>query len=351
MSLTNWVAKQVDTATGQDWRARALRSAAIIQPEAFRKHERIRPIIGISAAKGDSKSLAAMMSLVRAQGGTPIFIGNHAERIRLGVENGVEFDLAKLDAVVVLGNDLDIDPRKYGQAIHSDTKIETDLARAAYEETLLAKALERKIPVLAICGGMQRLNVLGGGTLHQHIPDIVGNDNHNQRDLPPFIPVQFVNLLPGTQLQAVAEHSEEGVYVPSPLKLPNDVSVENSMHHQAVAIVRPGFRAAALSNEGLIEAIEPDPNGPYAGQYIIGVQWHPEFAPSQLSANIVKDVVEHAKSFATHKQRRPHVPESAAYRESLLSSMPGLGAKSLPQSLAAYVENRRSQLVDTAYAR
>lgn len=249
-------------------------------------------IIGISGASGDSKSVAAMMTSLRAQGAEPVFLGNYAVADAADAANLVREKISYLDGVVVLGNDADIDPAKYGQKPHPKTNIEKGHAREWFEEALITQAMEKNIPLLGVCGGMQRINVLGGGTLHQHVPDLVGDNHHNQDKIAPFVPVQFVATLPGSRLSTMAK----GQYTPSHVPLPDGVAMENSFHHQAVAEVRQDFKIAAISDDGIVEAIESkDPN-----RYVIGVQWHPEFGASDLSAKLTKDFTEHAREFAKH---------------------------------------------------
>lgn len=273
-------------------------SPAVAPPVPAAGESSRSPIIGISGASGSSKSVAAMISNIRAQGAIPVFLNNYALQDEKDAERMVAEKLKHLDGIIVLGNDQDIDPAKYGQPKHEKTVIETGHARAWFEEALIAQALAKNIPLLGVCGGMQRINVLGGGTLHQHVPDLVGDNHHAQGDkdqgeIAPFIPVQFVATLPGSRLSAMAK----GQYTPSHTALPDGVAMENSFHHQAVAEVRPDFKIAAVAEDGIVEAIESK----NPSQYVIGVQWHPEFGASDLSAKLTKDFVTHARDYArTH---------------------------------------------------
>ncbi|MDE3059964.1 MAG: gamma-glutamyl-gamma-aminobutyrate hydrolase family protein [Pseudomonadota bacterium] len=266
-----------------------------------------QPVIGISGANTSSKSVAAMVSQIRSAGAIPVFLGNHAPRIKDGLEQAVKADMARLDALVVMGNDGDIDPAKYGKPRHEKTNIETDAARAAYEEAALGAALEAGMPVLGVCGGMQRLNVLGSGTLHQHVPDIVGDNHHaqgakDQGEIAPFVPVQFVHVEEGTKLAALAGPIP-GLYTPQNQKLPPGWVPENSFHHQAVDEVRRDFRVAAMSDDGIIEAIEPKPDSKYGRQFVLGVQWHPEFGASMLGPKIASGLVQAAREYSIDRQK------------------------------------------------
>lgn len=278
-----------------------------------------KPIIGISGSAADSKSVTAMMVMVRSLGAEPMLLANHDARIRDagGLEEAVTQDLNMVDAVLVMGNNADIDPAKYGQQPHEKTKIETDDARAAYEEAIIQKSLEEKVPLLGICGGHQRINVLAGGTLNQHVPDEVGDDHHMQGSVPGYIPVQYVNIEEGSKLSKIAGEIG-GLYTPTHEKLPPNVVMENSFHHQAVDKVGAGFVVSAKSSDDVIEAIEADPNGVFKDQFVIGVQWHPEFGASPLGPKLVGEVIEAAKAYRKEKPRTQFVDVLA---ETLQSSM------------------------------
>lgn len=276
--------------------------------------EESSPVIGISGGDSNSASVRAMVAMLRGSGATPVVITNHEQRIAglspEQVQQKAAADLAAMSAVIVMGNDGDIDPAKYGQQAHPKTVIEKNPSRAAYEEALIKQALNDKVPLLGVCGGMQRLNVLNGGSLIQHVPDVVGHEFHNQGDMPGYIPVQFVSINKDTKLGNIAG-SIKGIYTPGH-SLPEGVVMENSFHHQAVDKVGSGLRVAAQSVEppiegqksrSVVQAIEADPAGPYANQFVMGVQWHPEFGASALAPKLVGAVVGEAKQFAkTHNK-------------------------------------------------
>lgn len=278
------------------------------------------PIILISGQSKDSKSVAAAVAMVRAQGGEPRIVTEHGGR------NAMQ-DMKGVSGILLLGNDTDIDPAEYGQAKHPKTKSEAEVgdkpetftqrqARTAYEKELLAVALDRRTPILGICGGMQRLNVLLGGDLYQHIPDFLGNDSHAQTEAP-WVPVQPVTLIPGTRLgQMGKEIQVQHQMVPAPGAFDANMPsvMENSFHHQAVDRLGVGLRPSALYSETftdpatgeskrLVAAYEPDPNGPLAGHSITGVQWHPEFGASPLGPKIFNDFV----SAARERSQQPEI--------------------------------------------
>jgi len=117
------------------------------------------------------------------------------------------------------------------------------------------------VPLLAICRGMQVLNVCRGGTLHQHLPDLLG---HGRHDGPPNgFGLHQVRVSPDSALAAI---------------LPEDGFFEvPTHHHQAVDLLGDGLKAVAWEEDGTIEAVEPGPTelDGFSG-FVLGVQWHPE---------------------------------------------------------------------------
>ena len=284
------------------------------------------PVVGISGSSADSLSVKAMVRQLIEAGATPLFLGNHANR------NAAE-DLKKIDALVVLGNNADLDPASYGEAKGAHTNNEMDSAegraRAAYEQALLKGAVEMKMPTLGVCGGMQRINIMMGGSLHQHIPDLIGHDEHSQQDykIDGFVPVQPILLGHDTMLSKIAA-GITAIYSPGH-DAPPLLLLENSMHHQAVNLVGEGLRPCAFSDDKvklpdgrdslLIEAIEADPNGKYGKQVLLGVQWHPEFGASPLGEKIADFMVGSAKEYAQANNLQHSQQE--VVRENLLSSL------------------------------
>ena len=291
-----------------------------------------RPVIGISGGNADSASVRAMMTQITSSGAIPIYLGNHAKR-------DATADIEKIDALVVMGNNADIDPERYGQVKHTKTIPESATpegkARADYEYALMEKALQSGMPLLGVCGGMHRLNVITGGDLHQHIPDLIGNNDHAQEayNIAPFVPVEPIHLEKNSTLAHIGD-SILSVFVPWHKEY---VYNENSMHHQSVNHVGKGLRAAAHAEDSLpdgsklIEAIEADPNGPFKNQFVLGVQWHPEFSASELGAKIATRVTEEAQSFA-RAHNREHPPEQAQM-ENILSAIDTVKMPSSPTNV------------------
>ncbi len=162
--------------------------------------------------------------------------------------------LSLCEGVVITGGDFDIAPERYGEARRPGCRRSNE-PRTAFEWALCEAALAARHPVLGICGGMQLLNVLRGGSLHQDLSTERGLSGHERAGAPrpPTHPVQVV---PGTLLARTAGRG--------PLTV-------NSTHHQAVDGVGVGVLVSGRAPDGVVEAIEL-PDLPFA----LGVQWHPE---------------------------------------------------------------------------
>ena len=133
--------------------------------------------------------------------------------------------------------------------------------RDAWDLAVTASALSLGVPLLAICRGMQVLNVLRGGTLHQHVQDLVGHARHDGPDA--GFGLHKVRI---SRDSALAGILADGGYIDVP-----------THHHQAVDLLGDGLRAVAWEEDGLIEAVEAGPSEleGFAG-FVLGVQWHPE---------------------------------------------------------------------------
>jgi putative glutamine amidotransferase len=170
--------------------------------------------------------------------------------------DGIEETLAALDGLIFSGGS-DLDPTLYGQEPHPETTgivAERDSAELA----LLRAALDRDMPVLAICRGSQVLNIVLGGDLVQHLPDVIGGDAHKQS--PGVFADHEVGIEIGTQLDELVG---------------GEVLVK-SHHHQGFGRLGEGLRVAARAPDGTIEAIENP-----AHRFAVGVLWHPEAGEDQ----------------------------------------------------------------------
>jgi putative glutamine amidotransferase len=209
-----------------------------------------RPRIGVTLDADDGARRyelpRAYADAVLAAGGLPILLPHAAE--------AAQAYLALLDGLVVTGGAFDVPPELYGEARRpgcGPAKPE----RTAFERDLLAAALAARLPVLGVCGGMQLLNVVRGGTLHQDLARDAGITGHEQPP-PKDVPSHAVAVAPGSRLAALVG--------------PGELQV-NSTHHQAVKGVGAGLLVSARAPDGVVEAIElPDL------RFALGVQWHPE---------------------------------------------------------------------------
>ena len=184
-------------------------------------------------------------------------------------EDGVEETLQALDGLLFSGGS-DLDPGLYDQEPHEET-FGIHEARDRAELALLEAALERDMPVLAICRGSQVLNVARGGDLVQHLPEVVGDEKHKHT--------------PGT----FADHDvtlEEGTRLGSLL---GDHAPVKSHHHQGIGRIGEGLRVAAHAEDGTVEAVE-DPDRRFA----VGVLWHPEAGEdARLFEELVREAAEY----------------------------------------------------------
>jgi putative glutamine amidotransferase len=168
-------------------------------------------------------------------------------------EEGIEEVLGALDGLVFSGGN-DLAPREYGAAAHPAT-VGTNPERDRGELALLQSAIERDLPVLAICRGFQVLNVARGGDIVQHLPDVVGHEEHRE---------------------VIGEFSEHAVRVDPSSRIRKVQGAVKSHHHQALGRVGDGLREVAWAEDGTVEGLE-DPDKPF----LVGVLWHPEAGEDQ----------------------------------------------------------------------
>ena len=184
-----------------------------------------------------------------------------------------------LDGLVLIGG-ADVDPAAYGA--HRDPHTESTYPeRDAFELALTRRALERELPFLGICRGMQLLNIARGGTLLQHVPDAVGHEDH-RRVLGTFDGTDHdVQLAPGSLAARAAGEERHGT---------------KSHHHQGVDRLGEGLEVSGRAvMDDLPEAIE-DPTQPF----VLGVQWHPEADElSRVIAALVAEAADARSSAAT----------------------------------------------------
>jgi putative glutamine amidotransferase len=218
----------------------------------------LKPRVGIpyrtrkEELTGDFDKLEKYIQAVRQADGVPVPISlglslQHLEKIA-----------RTLDAVLLTGSPADVEPSLFRAARHAECA-EADPDRERTDFALLEHALSEHKPILAICFGIQSLNVFLGGTLVQDIPSELGtqiqHDWENEQDQPE--PFHAASIEPGSRLAQMAGASE---------------AVVNSSHHQSV--LEPGreLRVVSRAPDGVVEAVE------WTGgaNWVMGVQWHPE---------------------------------------------------------------------------
>jgi putative glutamine amidotransferase len=172
--------------------------------------------------------------------------------------------VAALDGVLLAGG-ADVDPGRYGEQPHPRT-VPVNPSRDAWEFAVVEAALGAGVPLLAICRGMQLLNVFLGGTLHQHLPDIVDPDVHG--GLPKGFGRHPVHISGTGRLSRIlGDRDRDGE---AWLDVPTH-------HHQAVDKLGAGLTATAWAADGIVEAIEVTSSEGSGGDvFAVGVQWHPE---------------------------------------------------------------------------
>lgn len=175
-----------------------------------------------------------------------------------------------LDGLVLAGG-ADLDPGSYGAKPHEQT-VNTWPERDRFELALTHRALERKLPVLGICRGMQLLNVARGGTIDQHVPEAVGH--HDHREVPGTFSDHEVRLEPGSLAARVVGAESTAV---------------RSHHHQGIGELGEGLRVTGrATRDDLAEAIELE--GPC---FALGVLWHPE---EDGQSRVISEFVEQARA-------------------------------------------------------
>jgi gamma-glutamyl-gamma-aminobutyrate hydrolase PuuD len=230
-----------------------------------------KPVVGITtyaepAAWGAWNVPTALVPLtyvsaVEEAGGRPLLVPP--------CEDGVGETLDVLDGIIFSGGN-DLDPASYGAESHPETN-GTRPERDRAELALMQAALDRDLPVLAICRGFEIMNVARGGDLVQHLPDVVGDERH--KHTPGVFANHDVSVSAASRLGGIlGEHT--------PVK---------SHHHQGVGRVGDGLVDTAWAEDGTIEGLE-DPSRAFA----VGVLWHPE---EHEDGALFRELVEEARRY------------------------------------------------------
>lgn len=224
----------------------------------------MKPLIGISCCTKafglyGMVNHAASDTYVRAvdqvMGAVPVLVPANGDAADIGTL------LARLDGIILTGSRSNVQPGLYGGPPHP-AEVPEDAKRDAVTLRLIRAAVAAGVPVLAICRGMQELNVALGGTLHQRLQDLPGRLDHST----PLHPnararqgkAHALSVVPGSWLHGVA--GAAGIAV-------------NSLHNQGIDRLAPGLVVEATAPDGTIEAVQlPGVRG-----LTVGVQWHPEY--------------------------------------------------------------------------
>jgi len=212
-----------------------------------------RPIIGVTSSRRNEKGELIVnpniVKMVEQAGG--VVRAFDYEKIRLYELIG---EIVQIDGYIFPGGG-DMNPGFYGEEKLPECG-QADRAWDELEINTFPLLMTRMLPILGICRGCQVVNVGFGGTLYQDLPSQKGTTQHRQDDANGRYS-HFADITEGTRLFNIAQTSHLQV---------------NSYHHQAIKEPAPGFKVSAVSDDGIIEAIESA--GP--GQFIMGIQWHPE---------------------------------------------------------------------------
>lgn len=229
----------------------------------------MKPLIGIScctklfgafAMPNHAASDTYVRAVDEVVGGVPVLLPAN------GHAADAETLLARLDGIILTGSRSNVQPSFYGGPPHAEGTPE-DVMRDAVTLPLIRAAVNAGVPVLAICRGLQEMNVALGGSLHQRLQDLPGRIDHST-PMQPSARVRtgkahLVRVVPGGWLHRLAGAEQFAV---------------NSLHNQGIDRLAPGLVIEATAPDGTIEAVRllTTPAGRPAG-YAVGVQWHPEY--------------------------------------------------------------------------
>jgi putative glutamine amidotransferase len=204
------------------------------------------PVIAVSPCR----TMTDYLESVRRAGGEPE---------ELALDCALDQVVARVDGVVLTGGG-DVDPALYGETPHA-TYDAAEPGRDAFEIALVRAAYAADLPMLAICRGMQVLNVALGGTLIQDVPTMVNGALTHQVPEPRYAIAHEVWVTKTSRIGTLMRDLLEG----------GDTCQVNSRHHQAVKTVAPGWEVTGTAPDGVIEAMEAADK-----RFCVAVQWHPE---------------------------------------------------------------------------
>ncbi|MCZ2721047.1 gamma-glutamyl-gamma-aminobutyrate hydrolase family protein [Marinomonas sp. 15G1-11] len=235
----------------------------------------IKPVIGITLDIENNATYANepwyalrenYCSSVSQSGGLPICLPHEI--------SDVDDYLDIVDGLIISGGMYDIHP-----ALYNETKIEGELvtkdSRTQFELALVRGALERDIPLIGICGGMQILAVTKGAKLIQDIASEISGSHNHMQPLPHDEPAHYVNFTPGTKIYHFFGKEKARV---------------NSVHHQSVKDLPAEIMVSAISEDQVIEAIEIP-----SQRFCLGFQWHPEYHINSGEKNVYRAFIDAAR--------------------------------------------------------
>lgn len=216
-----------------------------------------KPLIGINGdyrpGRGEHNSLSWFNSgyyeAIVAAGGIPVLIPPIPD------DEDLKQILSGLDGIVLTGCMMDLDPVRMGMDLHPSTKVMPKL-REDFDRRIATLAVELRMPMLAIGLGMQVVNVICGGTLHQHLLESVPNALHHNDAVEKNLR-HVLDIVPGTRVDAI--------YGPGEIRV-------NSQHHMSIDKLASPFKVSATCPDGVIESYESVTDD----WFCLGVQWHPE---------------------------------------------------------------------------
>jgi putative glutamine amidotransferase len=263
--------------------------------DSMRSHEpKQKPRIGLpyrtvrEERDGKREKYEYYIRAIRTAGGEPVEVSLLLDTAELKKQ------AASLDAVVLPGSPADVDPARYGAGRHQACA-DADVDRERTDYALIEDAFRGEKPLLAVCYGVQLLNVCLGGSLWQDIASDLHSEIRHSKD----------GLLPGARDPIHAAKIDSGgeiaqLAAASGLERSGDTfgGLVNTSHHQAIRDVGRGLRVAAVAPDGIIEAVEHEPHK----HWVVGVQWHPErMEGDALSAALFSALVQATRATSARR--------------------------------------------------
>ncbi|MBV6631759.1 MAG: gamma-glutamyl-gamma-aminobutyrate hydrolase family protein [Alphaproteobacteria bacterium] len=267
----------------------------------------VRPIIGITTcyepAKDPDKNMPAWFTkdpyveaVIKAVGGVPVLLPSAATAEASTIAALIDGWLGALDGILVTGSPSNVEPARYNGP-PSAKGTEHDPARDAYTLPLIRAAIDRGVPLLAICRGHQELNVALGGSLHQLLHEVPGRFDHRDDESKP-LPERFGPA-------HMVKHRPDGFFQ---IAMDCDESLVNSLHTQGIDRLATGLLEESVAPDGTIEAVSVKG----AKNFAVGVQWHPEWHYETSETSMALFRAFQQSSIARHYERTGLAPVAAS---------------------------------------